>query len=49
MEYIVEPFGYSLHDISNCIGLGVIGGLLGDLTVGYFLKKTLQYKFSYYF
>ena len=41
MEYITHPFGFSLKDISNCIGLGVIAGLIGDLVVGGAVKKTL--------
>ena len=41
MEYITHPFHFTLSDISNCIGLGVIAGLLGDLVIGGTVKKTL--------
>ena len=40
MEYIVKPFGFSLRDISNAVGFGVIAGLIGDICVGTAIKKT---------
>jgi len=47
MEYVVEPFGFSLGDISTTVLIGMLAGLVGDLTVGYVVKRTLAYKFSY--
>lgn len=44
MEYIIKPFGYTLSDISNAVGLGVLAGLLGDICVGLAIKKTQSYK-----
>lgn len=44
MEYIVKPFGFSLNDISNTVLMGMVAGLIGDLSIGYVVKRTLQYK-----
>ena len=44
MESFVAPFGFSMADQSNAVGLGVIAGLIGDLTVGTAIKKTQSYK-----
>ena len=40
MGFIVKPFDFSVDEISNGIILGVIAGLIGDLTVGYIVKRT---------
>jgi FLVCR family feline leukemia virus subgroup C receptor-related protein len=44
MEYIVKPFDFSLTDISNCILIGVMSGLMGDLIIGYIVKRTGKYR-----
>lgn len=44
MEYIVKPFDFKLKDISNAVGLGVLAGLIGDISVGTAIKKTSSYK-----
>lgn len=49
MEYVVHPFDYSLEDISNCVVVGVISGLIGDITVGTIVKKTGHYKYELLF
>jgi len=44
MEYIVRPFGFTLEEISNLIGVGVVAGILGDIIVGGTAKKLEKYK-----
>ena len=44
MEYIVKPFDFKLKDISDAVGLGVLAGLIGDVSVGYAIKTMQSYK-----
>ena len=44
LEYILKPFDYSLTDISNLYAIGVVAGLLGDLLMGYSVKRLQSYK-----
>lgn len=44
MEYITKPFNFTLEDNSNTVLMGMVAGLVGDLSVGYAVKKTQQYR-----
>lgn len=41
MEYVVKPFGFTLVEISNLVGVGVVAGLAGDILVGS-ISKSLK-------